>query len=108
MASEQYLEERRLKLHKELVKILGSNNVYFQPPESIKMKYPAIVYERSNMFIPHASNVVYFTQCTYRVTVIESDPDGAIANKMSRFPTASFNRHYNMDNLSHDVFTINY
>ena len=39
----------RLNLHNELIKMLGTNNVYYQPPESIKMKYPAIVYSKSNI-----------------------------------------------------------
>ena len=37
----------RYELHEFLCEILGSRNVYFQPPESVKMKYPAIVYERT-------------------------------------------------------------
>ena len=38
----------RYELHEFLCEILGSRNVYFQPPESVKMKYPAIVYERTD------------------------------------------------------------
>ena len=34
----------RLDLHECLCKILNSNNVYFQPPENVRMNYPAIVY----------------------------------------------------------------
>ena len=34
----------RLDLQKIFEDILGSKNVYFQPPESLKMKYPAIRY----------------------------------------------------------------
>ena len=41
--------ERRLELHEILCTILGSRNVYFQPPESIKMNYPAIVYGLDDM-----------------------------------------------------------
>ena len=37
--------DRRNDLQKLLVEVLGSKNVYFQPPESVKMKYPAIVYQ---------------------------------------------------------------
>ena len=44
----------RLELDEELVKILGSKNVYFQPPESLKLNYPAIVYSLSNI-----SNRIY-------------------------------------------------
>ena len=35
----------RLILHDELITLLGSSNVYFQPPTSIKMNYPCIIYK---------------------------------------------------------------
>ena len=34
----------RLDLQALLEDLLGSRNVYYQPPESDKMNYPAIVY----------------------------------------------------------------
>ena len=44
------LENRRLKLQKLLEDILEANgkakNVYYQPPEGIKISYPCIVYNR--------------------------------------------------------------
>lgn len=36
----------RLNLHEEFATLLGSNNVYFQPPESVKLNYPCIKYSR--------------------------------------------------------------
>ena len=47
--------DRRIKLHNELCGILACPNegaecrAYFQPPTSIEMKYPAIVYALSNI-----------------------------------------------------------
>ena len=35
---------RRTELQTLLEEILGSKNVYFQPPDTVSMKYPAIVY----------------------------------------------------------------
>ena len=43
------MAKTREELHELLVSVLGSRNVYFQPPESIRMQYPAIVYARNNM-----------------------------------------------------------
>ena len=40
------MAKTRLELQSVLEQTLGSRNVYFQPPASVKMKYPAIVYER--------------------------------------------------------------
>ena len=49
----------RYELHEFLCEILGSRNVYFQPPESVKMKYPAIVYERTEIKNRFANDAVY-------------------------------------------------
>ena len=98
----------RLELHEELVTLLGSRNVYYQPPESIKLKYPAIIYSRSNIDNTFADNDVYLQDVAYQITVIDSDPDSVIVKKMSLFPKTRFNRHYTSDNLNHDVFTTYY
>lgn len=96
----------RLELHEVLCDILGSRNVYFQPPESIKMKYPAIVYSRSNIDNDHANNEVYIQSMAYLIIVIDSDPDSEIVKKISKLSKCVYNRHYKTDNLNHDVFTI--
>ena len=77
---------RRLDLHEELVSILGTNQVYYQPPESIKLKYPAIVYSRANIKNDFANNGVYIQKTSYRVTVIDANPDSVIVEKLSKFP----------------------
>ena len=43
------MPDRRLELHEILCGILNTRNAYFQPPESVKMNYPAIVYALSNI-----------------------------------------------------------
>lgn len=98
----------RLDLHEELCKILGSRNVYFQPPVSVSMKYPAIVYERDNIRNSHADDGVYKQSLVYSVTVIDFDPDSEIVEKISKLPKCSFSRHFTSDNLNHDVFTLYY
>ena len=40
------------------------------------------------------------------VTVIDSDPDSKIVNRVSMLPYCYFDRHYVQDNLNHDVFEI--
>ena len=51
--------ESRLKLQTILEDILGSGNVYFQPPSSVKMSYPAIRYSRDNIDKKVANNSTY-------------------------------------------------
>lgn len=98
----------RLKLHEELVEVLGSRFVYFQPPESIKMNYPAIVYERYDIPNRFANDEVYLQAIKYKVTVIDRDPDSEIVSRMSKFKTARFGKHYVVEGLNHDTFTIYY
>lgn len=99
---------RREELHEILCEALGSRNVYFQPPESIKMKYPAIVYSRDDIGNSFANDSVYMQSLAYSVTVIDSDPDSEIVAKVSRLPRCQYDRHYKADNLNHDMFTIYY
>ena len=98
--------DRRADLGKIFREILGTGNVYFQPPGSTQMKYPAIRYERSDMEIKHADNGSYNRRVRYTVTVIDSNPDSDIVNQVSMLPLCRFERHYAQDNLNHDVFEI--
>lgn len=99
---------RREELHEILCEALGSRNVYFQPPESIKMQYPAIVYSRDDIDNNFANNSVYMQSLAYSVIVIDSDPDSEAVDRVSKLPRCQYDRHYKSDNLNHDVFTIYY
>ena len=98
----------RLNLQTELETILGSRNVYYQPPESVKMKYPAIVYSRKNIDNIFADDTVYTQNHSYELTVIDPNPDSEIVMKVSKLPACTFARHYTADNLNHDVFRLYY
>lgn len=99
---------QRLELHKILCEILGSRNVYYQPPESVKMEYPAIVYSRDDIDNTFAENSVYKQDHQYQIIVIDKDPDSEIVTAVSKMPMCRFIRHYEADNLNHDVFGIYY
>ena len=98
----------RLELQNLLESILGSRNVYYQPPESIKIKYPAIIYSRNNIDNNFADDIVYMQNHTYQIIVIDANPDSEIVNKISKLPMCRYNKHYTSDNLNHDVFILNY
>lgn len=98
----------RLELQTFLEELLGSDNVYFQPPSTVHMKYPAIVYDRSNIENVFANNSVYKQTLSYEITVIDKNPDSEIVTKISNLPLCRFNRHYKVDNLNHDVFVLYY
>ena len=96
----------RLDLQPLLESILGSRNVYCDPPESVKMQYPAIRYSRKQIENKFANNLVYAQDDCYEVIVIYDDPDSSIPKEISRLPKCSHDRHYVADNLHHDVFTL--
>ena len=100
--------DRRMELHQRLVNILGSNNVYFQPPESIKLAYPCIVYERSDINQKYADNKTYFDMVRYSLTLITRTPESALVKQILELPYCSYDRYYAADSLSHDAFTLFY
>lgn len=91
-----------------LEELLGSRNVYFQPPASVSMNYPAIVYSRKPIENKHANNLVYKQDTAYELTVIDEYPDSEIVKKISKLPKCRHDSHFTSDNLNHDVFTLYY
>lgn len=98
----------RTEFHDILVALLGSSNVYFQPPTGFKMTYPCIVYNRNNFRMTSADNQPYMEHIRYSVTVIDSNPDSEVVLKMARQPMTSFERHFASEGLNHDVFVSHY
>lgn len=96
----------RLELQALLEDLLGSRNVYFQPPASVKMQYPCIIYKRDFVAITHADNRPYKHKKRYQVTVVDRDPDSGIPEKVEKLPTCSFDRSYTAENLHHDVYNL--
>ena len=87
----------RLDLQTFLEEILESKNVYFQPPESVKMN------DIENV---HADNGVYSSHRHYSVTVIDSDPDSELVGKVAAISTCRFERYYASENLNHWNFSL--
>lgn len=98
----------RLNLQTELENLLGTRNVYFQPPPSIKMNYPCIVYGRARINTIFADNNPYQLNNSYQVTYIDSDPDSVIPTKLANMPMCVFERAYKTNELYHNVFRLTY
>jgi hypothetical protein len=97
---------RRLQLQAKFIEILGSGNVYFQPPANVQMEYPCILYKRDTADTKFAGNLPYrFTQ-RYMVTIIDQNPDSEIPGKVAALPTCIFDRWYAANNLNHDVYVL--
>lgn len=96
----------RLELQALLEEILGSENVYFQPPNNLKMQYPCIRYEQDDGDTDFASNKPYRHTKRYQVTHIDQDPDSPIPDVIVMLPMCLFDRSYTADNLNHKVFNL--
>ena len=98
----------RLDLQGLLEELLESRNVYYKPPESIKMQYPAIRYSKKNIQSVYANNSKYLMRDCYELIVISRSPDHPVIKKLLALPYCSYDRPYVADNLYHDVLTIYY
>lgn len=96
----------RADLHTLFEDILGSKNVYFDPPESVKMSYDAIRYKRRKIENTFANNKVYKQDDSYEVTVIYRNADNDLPRKISQLPKCTHDRHYKSNNLHHDVYVL--
>ena len=98
----------RLELQSKLEELLGNRNVYYQPPQSVKMEYPAIKYSKTNIPVIYANGSVYSKNTCYEIIVIDKKPDNEVVNKLLELPYCSYDRQYKADNLNHDVLTLYY
>jgi hypothetical protein len=96
----------RIDLQALLEVVLGSSNVYFQPPANVQMQYPCIVYVRDSADSKFADNKKYRYTKRYQVTIIDRDPDSVIPDTIAQLPLCGFQRFFTKDNLNHDVFNL--
>lgn len=96
----------RIELQQCLVDILGSEEVYYQPPETIKMSYPAIVYNLDDLSFLHANNNKYKEKRRYAITLIDRNPESSFIDDILQLQYCTFDRRYIIDNLNHFIFNI--
>lgn len=96
----------RSELQSELERLLGSRNVYYQPPEGLKMEYPAIRYSKSEITNFYADGMKYKSHNVYDLIIIDKKPDNPVIKKILELPYTDFDRHYVSENLNHDVIKI--
>ena len=98
----------RTDLQNKLEVLLESRNVYYQPPATVMMNYPAIVYSRKRIESKFANDAKYSKMNCYELIVIDGKPDNPVIDKLLDLPYSSSDRHYTADNLHHDVITLYY
>lgn len=98
----------RLDLQAKFEEILENRNVYFQPPASVQMHYPAIRYDLKDFKSRSANNSgAYISNTGYECVLIMKEPsDEKLLGQIFSIPYCKFGRYYRADNLHHYTFTI--
>jgi hypothetical protein len=99
---------QRLQLQTDLETILGSRNVYFQPPENLQMSYPCVVYYSDVMDTDYADNNPYRLHKPYLLTVISRNPEEPAVDAIAKLRLCRHKRAYMAENLHHNAFLIYY
>lgn len=97
----------RTTLSKQLHTLVS--NCYYQPPASVSLKYPCIVYSRQGEKTRRADDDIYNNFIRYTLTYIDTKPDSPVVDKIARsFRFCSFDRVFISDNLYHYTYTLFY
>ena len=107
----------RIEFRNFLRDVLGTDiRLYYQPPtnisqqpginELIQFEYPAVLYTLSDVDIDSADNTNYIIKKEYTITAVTDDPDSDIPDQLLAIPGIRFNRHYQVNDLYHDVYTL--
>lgn len=81
-------------------------HVYFQPPESIKLVYPCIIYHISNIDTLYSSNLPYAHFISFETKYISKDSTSKVPNRLLKLPRSRFNTYYTAEKLHHYSYTI--
>ena len=106
----------RHELHSELKALLGTTDktgdaarCWFQPPESVKLSYPCIIYHRAGNDDIRADNRVYKRVPKYTLTYITYDPDDPLINMIEdHFLMCKFDRMMSISGLNHYYYDLFY
>ena len=100
--------DKRMQLQSELERLVGLN-VYFQPPATVQLKYPCVIYNLSSGNAIYADNSVYTYTNRFELIFIYRKQNMKIVEIVLRtFPMCTVSRMYIADNLYHYVFNLYY
>ncbi len=88
-----------------LRKAVDHDRVYFQPPENLKLGYPAIVFHLTKIKVDHADDVPYKGVREYMITLISKDPEPGALEEILKIPYTTLDSTYISDGMNHFVFT---
>lgn len=100
---------KRTELQNILERINGISKVYFQPPASVSLTYPCVIYNLENGDTRYADNKMYNFINKYQLTFIYKKVSlTIIEDVLSLFEMCKCDKVFVSDNLYHYVFTLYY
>lgn len=100
--------DRRIELHDILSGIPGVKKAYFQPPETVKLEYPCIIYHLQNVYMQSADDYPYKNRDGYSVMIIDRNPDSEIRRNLEAMQLCRFDRYFTSDGLNHWSYVLYY
>lgn len=102
--------DQYLALRNMLLDTLPSDakNLYYQPPDGMRVEYPCIIYGLVDMETKYADNNPYTVTKMYKITIIDKNPLSDIVGAVALLPLCKFNRFFAADDLNHFIFKIYY
>lgn len=91
---------------KELLETVGVARVYYQPPESVRLVYPCIIFKLADIGKLYADNIMYKDLTRYEVQLITQSPDNPFIKRIVALPYCRFDRPFTSNNLYHYNYEI--
>lgn len=106
--SQNPISDQRIFLHEILTNIEGVKKVYYEPPSSIKLVYPCLIYSLESYNTSYADNKRFLSWPRYSVILIDYDPESSIVKDILDLDNCNvaFDRKYSEDQLTHWSFTL--
>lgn len=99
----------RLSLHNKLLALLGTNQVYYnEPPSTVKLEYPCIIYKLDDIPGVSANNKKYLGTRRYLITTIDRKPDPIVLNEILALEYSKFEDPFIANNLYHYVCSLHW
>lgn len=98
---------KRVDIQEKFKFLLGSNNVYYQPPANLKMKYPAIVYSLDGLDVKRFDNIRLINKNCFSVThIYRNESENLVEAMLKNFEYISFDNRSIVDGIYNDHYTI--
>ena len=102
------MEVNRLELHEFLSGVMSAcgeePHLYFQPPETVKLEYPCIIYRLATMTSDYADDDPYRIRIAFDITYITRSPTSNVPSSLVKAHKFAFDRYYVSDNLHHYTY----